>query len=85
MSGAFQNESITDAVSAAMKTYLAAVDAQLGGASIGERHSLCAGACHAAATMHAAAWQALATVEAAEIQSAALDRLAIAIRSQRGD
>lgn len=75
MSGAFQNESITDAVSAAMKTYLAAVDAQLGGASIGERHSLCAGAIQAAATMHAAA----------EIQSAALDRLAIAIRSQRGD
>lgn len=85
MSAGFQTEAITDAVNDAMKTYLAAVDAQLGGASIGERHSLCAGAIQAAATMHAAAWQTLAMVEAAEIQAAALDRLAIAIRSQRGD
>lgn len=85
MSCAFQTEAITDAVNGIMKTYLAAVDAQLVGASVGERRAVFAGVVQAAATIHAAALQSLAMVEAAEIQAAALDRLAIAIRSKRGD
>lgn len=85
MSAAFQTEAIADAVNDAIKKHFHTVDSLFFEETQKERTGLHAGAMRAAAMIHAAAIQALATVEAAEIQAAALDRLAIAIRSKRGD